>query len=155
MPTAQFPGFSRDLIKFLRQLDRHNDRKWFEDHRADYESLCLEPARQFVMAAARPLDRYRAAAVDANRGKALRRVISRIGDSANPYELPEPTLKRVPRGFDPDHPNVDLLRHKSLFAGARFDQPAELFDKRCVPYVIDRFKDLMPLQKWLCEALVV
>ncbi len=45
-----FPGFSRDLPRFLENLEANNNRDWFTRHRADYEGLLLEPARQFVTA---------------------------------------------------------------------------------------------------------
>ena len=36
----QFQGFSRKTFTFLRDIGRHNEKKWFEAHRADYESTC-------------------------------------------------------------------------------------------------------------------
>ena len=35
--------FSDDLFKFLRNLKRHNNREWFEKHRADYEAFAKNP----------------------------------------------------------------------------------------------------------------
>jgi uncharacterized protein (TIGR02453 family) len=45
-----FDGFQPAALRFLRELAEHNDREWFEAHRAEYESLLLEPARDFVEA---------------------------------------------------------------------------------------------------------
>ncbi len=43
-----FLGFSRDLPRFLKNLERNNDRNWFTKSRTNYETLLLEPARHFV-----------------------------------------------------------------------------------------------------------
>jgi len=45
-----FDGFSKELPKFLGRLARNNNRDWFEKNRSTYESVLLEPAREFVMA---------------------------------------------------------------------------------------------------------
>lgn len=40
--------FSPRSLAFLRALARHNERDWFEAHRADYERHLLEPLRELV-----------------------------------------------------------------------------------------------------------
>jgi uncharacterized protein (TIGR02453 family) len=45
-----FAGFSPELLTFLSELGRNNTRDWFQAHRDEYESLLLEPARDFVEA---------------------------------------------------------------------------------------------------------
>ena len=47
---ASFSGFDPAALSFLRDLGEHNDRAWFEAHRADYEGLVLRPARELVVA---------------------------------------------------------------------------------------------------------
>jgi uncharacterized protein (TIGR02453 family) len=47
--------FSDDLFRFLRQLRRHNDREWFDRHRAGYEQHVHQPALRFIAAFAGPL----------------------------------------------------------------------------------------------------
>ena len=44
--------------------------------------------------------------------------VARIVDGVKSagFTLRDPELVRVPRGFAPDHPNADLLRHKSVIA---------------------------------------
>ncbi len=44
----QFQGFSRKTFTFLRDLERNNDKTWFEAHRADYEQHILQPLRDLV-----------------------------------------------------------------------------------------------------------
>lgn len=49
--------FTSGLVKFLRDLRANNDRDWFENNRARYESLMLEPALEFIEAFAPHLRR--------------------------------------------------------------------------------------------------
>jgi len=55
MVATTFQGFSRELPVFLAQLRDNNSREWFQAHRAHYEAVLLEPAREFVLAMAEPL----------------------------------------------------------------------------------------------------
>jgi uncharacterized protein (TIGR02453 family) len=48
--VATFSGFHPDLLTFFAELQAHNSREWFADHREQYERLLLEPARAFVLA---------------------------------------------------------------------------------------------------------
>jgi len=43
-----FQGFTRRTFTFLRDLGRHNDKAWFEAHRAVYEQHVLTPLRDLV-----------------------------------------------------------------------------------------------------------
>ena len=97
------------------------------------------------------LERYRAAVIDGRKGKALRDAIERAR-KAGPYELGAPALKRVPRGYDPEHANAELLKHKGFGLHAEID-PAPMFGPKAVPFVIDRFREMRPVQQWLLKAL--
>jgi uncharacterized protein (TIGR02453 family) len=50
MSAMSFDGFDRGLLGFLEQLRTNNERDWFHAHRDEYESLLLDPARDFVVA---------------------------------------------------------------------------------------------------------
>jgi len=43
-----FTGFSRKAFKFLKDLKAHNDKRWFEAQRTDYEQYLLQPLRDLV-----------------------------------------------------------------------------------------------------------
>jgi uncharacterized protein (TIGR02453 family) len=45
-----FEGFRRELIDFLTDLGKNNNREWFQAHRREYDGYLVEPAREFVMA---------------------------------------------------------------------------------------------------------
>ncbi len=42
-------AFSEETIRFLAELAGHNERAWFEAHRAEYERALLEPAKELVV----------------------------------------------------------------------------------------------------------
>jgi len=46
--AAEFRGFGRGALAFLRRLARHNEREWFERNRAVYETEVREPLRALV-----------------------------------------------------------------------------------------------------------
>jgi uncharacterized protein (TIGR02453 family) len=99
----------------------------------------------------RQLERYRKAVVDPRRGRALREAMEKAR-KAGPYELSAPALKRVPRGYDAEHPNAALLKHKGFGLHAELD-PAPLFGPEAVAFTIARFRELRPVQQWLLKAL--
>ncbi|MCI4357654.1 MAG: DUF2461 domain-containing protein [Thermoplasmata archaeon] len=49
--------FEPDALRFLRDLARHNDRVWFQENKARYESSIQGPALRFIEAAAPRLAR--------------------------------------------------------------------------------------------------
>ena len=68
------------------------------------------------------LDRFREAVMDDRAGAELERVVASV--RAAGVETFGEALKTAPRGYPRDHPRVVLLRHRSLFAGARLDPGA-------------------------------
>jgi uncharacterized protein (TIGR02453 family) len=55
--TKQSGPFGPGLIKFLRELDRNNNRNWFEKNKQRYEDDVREPAREFIRAMAPQVER--------------------------------------------------------------------------------------------------
>jgi len=41
--------FTPATLRFLRQLEAHNNKQWFEEHRADYEGKVREPMRALIL----------------------------------------------------------------------------------------------------------
>ena len=71
-----FPGFPAGTPGFLAELERNNDRAWFEANRARYEALVRTPALDFIAAMADPLSGFapRFTAVAKKSGGSLMRV---------------------------------------------------------------------------------
>jgi uncharacterized protein (TIGR02453 family) len=64
----------------------------------------------------------------------------------------EAMLKRVPRGYDADHPAADWLRYQSFTAGRRLDDAEPL--GAGLPALLEAdYRVLLPLVRWLNAAL--
>ena len=48
----RFDGFARETLRFLAGIRAHNEKSWFEAHRADYQQAFLAPAVSFAEALA-------------------------------------------------------------------------------------------------------
>jgi len=68
------------------------------------------------------------------------------------FRLMDERLKRVPRGFAPDHPLADALRLKSFTALAPLTQ-AEVTGRDFPDLFAQRCGEAAPLVKWVCRAL--
>ncbi|MFN3231470.1 MAG: DUF2461 domain-containing protein [Alphaproteobacteria bacterium] len=221
-----FQHFPRELQGFFKALKKNNSKDWLDAHRADYDNLLMEPAKDFVEAMGPPLqkiapgiraeprvngsimrmnrdtrfskdktpyktaihfifwegagkakdspglylkfddkevgmavgmmgfdparlDRFRKAILDDVSGKALEKAIKSAAKP--PYDLRDPHYKKVPRGFDADHPRGDLLRQNSLVVGGEAPLPDALYGGDFVAHCVHEFKKLRPVQAWLSE----
>lgn len=61
-------------------------------------------------------------------------------------------LQRVPRGFDPDHPAAEYLRHRQFLAGRELP-PAIASTPKFYPTLIESFKVIVPIVRFLNEPL--
>mmetsp|Transcript_24695 Transcript_24695/g.48436 ORF Transcript_24695/g.48436 Transcript_24695/m.48436 type:complete len:153 (+) Transcript_24695:68-526(+) len=66
-------------------------------------------------------------------------------------------LKTAPKGFEKDHPDINLLRLKSMHVSAVMDKKSSPIAKATggdfLAFVIETFKALAPYNHWLCSAL--
>jgi uncharacterized protein (TIGR02453 family) len=46
----EFQGFSKETLRFFKDLKKNNSKKWFEAQKQDYENYVMQPAKAFVMA---------------------------------------------------------------------------------------------------------
>ena len=65
------------------------------------------------------------------------------------FDIEGEQLKTKPRGYDADHPRIDLLRFKSLMALKRFGAPDWLATPAAADQVRDTWRRLVPLNKWI------
>ncbi len=98
------------------------------------------------------LDRYRKAVVDAERGPALRDIVDSLAGNSS-FDLGGLHYKRVPKGFDADHANADLLLHNGLYAGRKVPVPAALHLPSSVEYCADVYENFAPLLSWLAPVI--
>ena len=57
MEGGSFTGFPEGVIGFLEELKEHNEKEWFDAHRADYDAFYLQPGRAFAADLAERLNR--------------------------------------------------------------------------------------------------
>ena len=98
------------------------------------------------------LDAYRTALVDPKHGPAGRKAYDKIAKLKG-IEIGGAHYKKVPRGFDPAHPNADLLVHNALYFGFTTKVPADLYTPKAMDYCVKAYKQVWPLQQWLVAAI--
>lgn len=223
-----FNGFPPEALDFLHDLEANNNRDWFEDNKARYQRVLLEPAVEFVTAVgsglqhvapeiqvdprtngqgvlmriyrdvrfskdkspyktavsgvftdgkgkkmARPafgfhmtangmelmsgmfgfdkaqLAAYQAAVADEEKGLALLAAVESITNKPA-YEIVGEQYKRLPAGYDAEHPRADLLRYKGLYARPVAPFPPEIMTGvELVPTVLVHFEVMAPFYNWL------
>ena len=117
----------------------------------------LEPPKMmlgcgFYVFPDRYLDRYRRAVVDPKKGKEIAGIIEKTAGMKG-WTIGGKHYKRVPPGFNPSHPNAQLLQHKGLYFGQETDVPQEFFSSRLVEYCFENYARFGPLHKWLVKVL--
>lgn len=95
--------------------------------------------------------RFRAAVDHDVRGAELIALIDDL--SAAGYTIGGEQLKTKPRGFDADHPRIDLLRHKSLTAGKAYPSPSWLDSPRTLKEVRKSWEAMRPLVEWISAVV--
>jgi len=80
--------------------------------------------------------------------KEIRKVLAKVQKSG--FELnSENALKSAPRGFDKDHPNIDLLRLKSLALFQHWAPPTWLYSRDCFTQITESWKSACPWVDWI------
>jgi uncharacterized protein (DUF2461 family) len=90
------------------------------------------------------VERFRAAVYRDGPGEDLRRIVVGLGE----LELIGDTLKTAPRGYETDHPRIDLLRHRSLVATRELGRGPWLHTPEAAERVRDGWRALRPLVEW-------
>lgn len=97
--------------------------------------------------------RFRAAVGDDRHGPALETIVE--GLRSEGFTIGGEQLKSRPRGVDPEHPRLDLLRHKSLFAWCSWPPSDELHEPALADRVATTWRRLAPLGQWLDDHVGV
>ncbi len=91
--------------------------------------------------------RYRRAVADEVQGPRLSVEVGRL--AAAGWSIDGERLVRIPAGFDPGTPRLDLLKHKSLHAGRSWEPAEWLHTRRALQEVAAAWRDLAALNTWL------
>ena len=103
----------------------------------------------FYEASGERLARIREAMADDKSGPKLQRVLRKLEKDG--FEISGERLKTSPRGYDADHPRIELLRHKQLFAGKLFGYEG-LDSPDVVDWVRADWRALRPLVEWVAAG---
>ncbi len=95
----------------------------------------------------RTLGIYRKHVADDVKGPKLTKILKRFGQGG--LWINEPHYKRVPAGFDKNHPREDLLRHYGLYALIEAPVASQLYTEKAIDFCLKKYKDLRPLFNWL------
>ena len=96
------------------------------------------------------LARYRAV-VDGSAGVELERILAEV-DAAG-YEVGGDQLKTRPRGVDPEHPRLELLRYRSVTASRSYDPEPWLPTASALDHVRSGWRAMAPLIEWLATSV--
>jgi uncharacterized protein (TIGR02453 family) len=91
--------------------------------------------------------RFRAAVDDEATGTALESLVD--GLSGRGFQVGGEILRARPKGVPPDHPRVELMRHKSLIVWRERGTPSWLATGSVVRYVRDDWRAIRPLVEWV------
>jgi uncharacterized protein (TIGR02453 family) len=93
------------------------------------------------------VERLRKAVADDRSGPALVAIVDKLRGKG--YTIEGEKLKTRPRGYDADHPRIELLRHRTLTAWREFPPEPWLHTPECLDRVRATWRDYAPLNEWL------
>jgi uncharacterized protein (TIGR02453 family) len=89
----------------------------------------------------------REAMAEERTGTTLQQILD--GLRARGWEVGGDRLKTSPRGYDADHPRIELLRHKSLFVGRDYGFEPVIHTRELLDRVRADWRTARPLVEWL------
>lgn len=99
------------------------------------------------------LRRLRESLADDLRGARMETILAKLRKQG--FDVRGERLKTVPRGYDADHPRIDLLRHKSLWAGTSYEPDDALHTPETADRVRTRWRQLRDLNEWAADHIGV
>jgi uncharacterized protein (TIGR02453 family) len=103
----------------------------------------------FYEASADRLGRLRTAIDDDRRGKQLEKILAKL--TKDGWTVGGDKLKTSPRGYDADHPRIDLLRHKSLTVGKSYGFEPVIHTPELAELVRADWRATKPLITWITD----
>lgn len=105
----------------------------------------------FYDASAADLAKIREAIVDQAKGGQLQKILDKLEKAG--FEVGGDRLKTSPRGYDADHPRIELLRHRSLTLGKLYGFEPIIYTPELADAVRSDWKAARPLVEWVCARL--
>jgi uncharacterized protein (TIGR02453 family) len=101
----------------------------------------------FYEASAARLAVIREAMADEAHGNQLREILA--ARESDGWKVGGESLKTAPRGYDVDHPRIELLRHKSLTVGIEYGFDPIIHSPALVDRVRDDWRKATPFLEWV------
>ena len=103
----------------------------------------------FYEADAERLGRVRTAIDDDRRGKQLEKILAKLTGAG--FTVGGDKLKTSPRGYDADHPRIELLRHKSLTVGKNYGFEPVIHTPELADLIRKDWRATKPLITWITD----
>ena len=118
--------------------------------------LGIEPKLFFVglgmyMFTPDQIKKFRETVYDTANAEELNKIIKNLKKKG--YKINNTHFKKVPRGFEKEYKYVDLLKYNGLYAFYESDTLEELFETDQIKFLYKKFKDMLPLHKWLLKKM--
>ena len=149
------------LFRPYRDVRFSRDKSPYKNHAGAYIGQGAEPGGYYVQLGADglyaaagyyqlatdQLERFRRAIDDEINGPALERIVTKLAE--NGYEVKGEQVRTRPRGWPADHPRIDLIRRKALYAGVLWEPAEWVHTPECAERVADAWRGTQPLLAWL------
>ena len=89
------------------------------------------------------------AIAEERRGTELEGILRKLQDSG--WELGGDRLKTTPRGYDADHPRIELLRHKSMSLGKSYGFEPFIHTPELLDRVREDWREASPFVDWVSD----
>jgi len=76
-------------------------------------------------------------------------ILRKLQDSG--WELGGDRLKTTPRGYDADHPRIELLRHKSMSLGKSYGFEPFIHTPELLDRVREDWREASPFVDWVSD----
>ena len=118
--------------------------------------LGIEPKLFFVglgmyMFTPDQIKKFRETVYDTANAEELNKIIKNLKKKG--YKINNTHFKKVPRGFEKEYKYADLLKYNGLYAFYESDTLEELFETDQIKFLYKKFKDMLPLHKWLLKKM--
>jgi len=98
------------------------------------------------------LEAYHQAVVDDVLGAELSDAVQKVKSAGEGYEVHGKHYKRVPRGYDADHPRAEYLLYNGLHAYCPSITPDEMISPDLVDICYTHCVNMAPVQQWLVKV---
>lgn len=171
------PSVNKSLFKIHRDIRFSPDKTAFKTHlavwfwegnakRMECSGFYFHLQPEYVLLGAgiyvfpkAHLAEYRRSVDDDSLGEELVKIIGELGLSVKGTGQCSISIgagdryKKVPRGYDPNHPRADLLLNKGLTAFWQGPLPQELYSPKIIDFVFEKFERMLPLHRWLYDMV--